>query len=65
VTQGARKSGVSQKSDFLADALHIFVLCSFALAQPLFDLLARSAEFFVAHRSQPLDIFLNSDKRRL
>jgi hypothetical protein len=33
--------------------LHIFALCSFAVAQPLYDLLGRSAEFFVAHRASP------------
>jgi hypothetical protein len=38
--------------------LHIFVLCSFAIAQPLFDLLSRNAEFFVIRRSEPVDIIL-------
>lgn len=31
--------------------LHLLVLCSFALAQPLFDLLARNPEFFATRRS--------------
>jgi hypothetical protein len=47
-----------RKSDFLLDALYIFVLCSFALAQPLFDLLSRNAEFFVVRRSEPMDVIL-------
>ncbi|HEY8382970.1 MAG TPA: sulfatase-like hydrolase/transferase [Microvirga sp.] len=38
------------KSSPLADALRTFALCSFAVAQPLFDLLGRNEEFFVAHR---------------
>lgn len=49
---------MQQKRDFLIDALHIFVLFSFALAQPLFDLLSRNAEFFVARRSEPVDVVL-------
>ena len=47
---------MQQKKDFFIDTLHIFVLFSFALAQPLFDLLSRNAEFFVAHHSEPVDI---------
>ncbi len=34
-----------------AAALHIFVLSSLVFAQPLFDLLARNAEFFVVRRT--------------
>lgn len=49
---------MQQKKDFFIDGLHIFVLFSFAFAQPLFDLLSRNAEFFVAHHSEPVDIIL-------
>ena len=42
----------------LNEILGILGLSSFALAQPLFDLLARNVEFFVAHRSGRLDIIL-------
>ena len=38
--------------------LEILALSSFALAQPLFDLLSKNVEFLVVRRSQPLDIFL-------
>ena len=38
--------------------LELGALCSFALAQPLFDLLSRNAEFLVVRRSQPVDIIL-------
>jgi hypothetical protein len=38
--------------------LEIGALCSFAFAQPLFDLLSRNAEFLVVRRSQPQDILL-------
>jgi hypothetical protein len=47
---------MQQRTDFLIDALHIFVLFSFALA--LFDLLSRNATSFVAHRSEPVDIIV-------
>ncbi len=43
---------------FFADAVHVFFLSSLALAQPLFDVLSRGAEFFVARQSGPLDIVL-------
>lgn len=47
-----------RKSDFFIDSLHVFVLCSFAVAQPLFDLLARNAEVFIARHSEPVDVIL-------
>ena len=46
------------KHDFFIDSLPIFVLCSFAIAQPLFNLLSQYAEFFVARHSRPIDIVL-------
>jgi hypothetical protein len=49
---------MSIRDSFLTDSLHLFVLVSFAIAQPLFGLLSRNAEFFVARRSQPLDVIL-------
>ncbi len=49
---------VNRRGNFLTDSLHLFVLCSFAIAQPLFDLLSRHAEFFVARNSEPRDIML-------
>jgi hypothetical protein len=44
------------KGNSLTAGLHLFTLFGFALAQPLYDLLARNAEFFVAHRSRPADL---------
>lgn len=38
--------------------LHVFVLASFAVAQPLFDLISRHGEFLLAHRSGRGDILL-------
>jgi hypothetical protein len=38
--------------------LHLFALAGFAVAQPLYDVLSNSAEFFVAHRADRLDIAL-------
>ena len=37
-------------------SLHIFVLAGFAVAQPLFDLLARQAEFFIFQNATRADI---------
>lgn len=39
-------------------ALHILVLWSFAIAQPVYDVLRRNGEFFVAHRANPADLLL-------
>jgi hypothetical protein len=47
-----------QRGEFFLESLHTFTLCGFAIAQPLFDLLSRNAEFFIVRRSEPLDIFL-------
>jgi len=49
---------MQQKSSFILDSLHIFVLVGFALAQPLFDLLSQNAEFFVARQSEPVDVIV-------
>lgn len=38
-------------------ALHLVTLTTFAVAQPLFDILARHAEFFAVRRSEPIDLF--------
>ncbi len=35
-------------------SLHLFALWGFAVAQPLFDLLGRNAQFLVAHGARPL-----------
>lgn len=35
------------------DYLHLFVLFSFAIAQPIYDLLGKYPEFFVAHSAEP------------
>ncbi|MFZ0014858.1 MAG: sulfatase-like hydrolase/transferase, partial [Acidimicrobiia bacterium] len=39
-------------------SLHIVALSSFAIAQPLFDLLGRNSTFFAAHRSTGVEILL-------
>ncbi|HET7619546.1 MAG TPA: sulfatase-like hydrolase/transferase [Vicinamibacterales bacterium] len=38
--------------------LHVLTLAAFALAQPLYDVLHRNGEFFVAHRVDRLDLLL-------
>ncbi len=48
----------STKADFLFSGLHLIVLWNFAVAQPLFDLFSRTAEFFVLRQSPALDVVL-------
>lgn len=38
--------------------LHLFVLSVFAFSQPIYDILARNAEFFVVRRAQPIDVVI-------
>lgn len=40
----------------LVGGAHLAVLSAFALAQPLFDLFSKNAEFFAVRRSSPLEI---------
>lgn len=44
--------------EWAIDGLHIFVLCGFAIAQPLFGVLSDGPAFFVAHHCKPLDVYL-------
>ncbi len=46
----------SARHRLLADVLHVFVLSSFAIAQPAYDLLGKHAPFFVARGSKPVDV---------
>lgn len=48
----ARKS----KNPGIVEALHVLTLFSFALAQPLFDVLADNPEFFIAHQATLSDL---------
>ncbi|MPY87612.1 MAG: sulfatase-like hydrolase/transferase [Luteitalea sp.] len=47
-------------SDHSREALHIFALSAFAIAQPLFDVLGRDATFFVAQGSAVTEVLLFS-----
>lgn len=42
--------------EIVIDFLHLFILVDFAVAQPIYDLLGRYPEFFVAHRASSLVI---------
>ncbi|MCH8842344.1 MAG: sulfatase-like hydrolase/transferase [SAR324 cluster bacterium] len=44
--------------DFWIDALHLFALYSFSVAQPLYDLMGRYAEFLAVRESRPADLLL-------
>lgn len=48
----------STQADFLFPGLHLLVLWNFTVAQPLFDLFSRTAEFFVLRQSPALDVVL-------
>ena len=39
-----------------AESIHLFVFWSFAVAQPLYDLIGRNAEFLVAHGAGVIDL---------
>jgi len=49
---------VTQTRSAWLESLHLGALVALALAQPLYDLLARHAGFLVAHRATPADIVL-------
>ena len=46
----------SLRHKLLVDVLHVFVLSSFAIAQPVYDLLGKRAAYFVARGSKPVDV---------
>ena len=46
----------SIKRRLFPEAVHILALSGFAVAQPIYDLLGRSAEFFIAHNLSPAGI---------
>ncbi len=47
-----------QPHAFLSDALHLGVLCAFAVAQPLFELIGGKPEFLAVRGLAPLDVAL-------
>ena len=53
-----RSDGSDEHPGPLFRALHLFALVQVAVAWPLYDLLSRYPEFFVARQSQPIDLWL-------
>lgn len=51
-----RYMAAASKKKVLLEYLHLFVLTGFAMAQPVYDLLGRNPEFFVAHKANPMAI---------
>ena len=47
---------MTRRPGSFTSVLHVFVLVSFCVAQPLFDLISRSPEFLVAHDSRAVDV---------
>jgi Sulfatase len=58
--RGARASGVSGHPSLLVGAGHLAALWALAFAEPLFDLLGRNADFFVARGNGARDILIFS-----
>ena len=54
----ARATRRESPRELVFAGLHLFVLSAFALAQPLFDLLSRSPEFFVVRGSTRWDVVI-------
>jgi hypothetical protein len=54
----APTAGPAGPSSFRAATLHLLALWSVAVAQPLYDIVRRNREFFVAHRAEPADLLL-------
>ncbi len=52
----SRKDPKTYASKPLVDFLQIIGVCAFAVAQPIYALMSKNGEFFVAHRSSPLDL---------
>lgn len=47
----------NNKSGLFWGISHTFILCGMVVAQPVYDLLSKNPEFFVAHKTLPSDIF--------
>lgn len=47
---------MAYRKQFLIECLHVFVLTGFAVAQPVYDLLGKHPEFFVAHKADWIEI---------
>ena len=58
MNQPQPSSSISRHPGLALGSLHFLIVWNFAVTQPLFDLLARHAEFFVIRQSSPLDIIL-------
>ena len=54
--RAAAAEAAATEPGLLTRALHVFVLWGFAVAQPLFDLLGRHVQFFVAQDARPAEI---------
>lgn len=54
----SRRSGpVPEQPKFRWQALHVLGISALAVAQPVFDTVARNSEFLVAHRPRPAELF--------
>src|SRR5215218_6513226 len=56
--RGSQVIGVSRTRLAILRGTHLAVLWAVAVAQPIFDLVGRNAEFFVARGNRPADIVL-------
>ena len=56
--QGHAKGDQLYQQSATSQALCLFTLCGFAVAQPLFHIIGRYPEFLVAHRASPADLVI-------
>ena len=49
---------MAEKPGLMLAGLHLFTLSSFAVAQPLLDLISRNLQFLIAHKLTTLEILL-------
>lgn len=57
ITQGRRLVSPERSPRPLVELLHLVALWNIAIAQPIFDILARSPEFFVAHDARAVNLW--------
>lgn len=57
-TNDSDSEGWASRHPFLLGILHLFVLSSFAVAQPIYDLLGKHGEFLIARGAGLLEVFV-------
>ena len=58
MTAAGASRGSTPLRGLLLAVVHLLALWALAVAQPLYDVLRRNGDFFIAHRTTPLDLVL-------